>query len=241
MLRTYCGDASLVLAHGPWFDACLWHSAILPLQKEGLRIISAALPFSSFDDDRMALQRGIDRAPGPVVLVGHSYTGAIVSGEVGTNEKVVGCVYLSALIPATGQTIRQALNSDSSRGSIYCDSPDNAGYLWATDEHYRMDLAPDCMPHQRAILLATQRPIARACLDAQMPDAVMRPVPSWFLISEQDRVVPPCVQTQSAKKMSARINSRPIDHASPITDPDSVIEIILDAARATLATETAVR
>ena len=69
MLRTYCGDASLVLAHGPWFDACLWHSAILPLQKEGLRIISAALPFSSFDDDRMALQRGIDRAPGPVVLV----------------------------------------------------------------------------------------------------------------------------------------------------------------------------
>jgi pimeloyl-ACP methyl ester carboxylesterase len=169
MLRTYCGDASLVLAHGPWFDACLWHSAILPLQKEGLRIISAALPFSSFDDDRMALQRGIDRAPGPVVLVGHSYTGAIVSGEVATNEKVVGCVYLSALIPATGQTIRQALNSDSSRGSIYCDSPDNAGYLWATDEHYRMDLAPDCMPHQRAILLATQRPIARACLDARCP------------------------------------------------------------------------
>jgi pimeloyl-ACP methyl ester carboxylesterase len=235
MQRMYCKNASLVLAHGPWFDACLWHSMILPLQKEGLRIVAAALPFTSFEEDRMALIRAINRAPGPVVLVGHSYTGAIVSGGAAMSEKVVGCVYLSALAPEGGETIRQALNRDSPKESVFFDSPDDAGYLWATQEHYRMALAPDCMPHQRSILHATQRPIAQACLDAPIPDAAVQRVPSWFLISERDRVVSPSMQLRSAQRMSAQISSRPVDHAAPITDPDSVIETILDAARGALA------
>jgi pimeloyl-ACP methyl ester carboxylesterase len=235
MLKPYRENATIVLVHGPWFDACLWHSAILPLQREGLRVISASLSFRSFEDDMMTLRRAIHRAQGPVLLVGHSYAGAVISTGASISDKAVGCVYLSALAPRPGETVRQAAGQDASESAIYCDSADDENFIWASHEDYRTALAPDCMPHQRMILEATQRPIARACLDTPIPDTAFAVMPSWFLISERDRVVPPSVQLRSANRMSAWIYSRPADHAVPMTDPDSVVDIILDAAHTTLA------
>jgi pimeloyl-ACP methyl ester carboxylesterase len=235
MPKPYCENATVVLAHGPWFDACLWHSAILPLQREGLRVIVAPLPFTSFEDDIHALGRATDRARGPVVLVGHSYAGAVISDGASIHDQVVGCVYLSAVAPRPGETVRQAFGQDASESSIYRDSADDENFIWATQEDYRTVLAPDCMPHQRSILEATQRPIAQACLDTPLPDTEFAAMPSWFLVSERDGVVPPSVQLLSAKRMSARIHSRPVDHAAPMTDPDAVIDIILDAAHTILA------
>jgi pimeloyl-ACP methyl ester carboxylesterase len=234
-VKPYCEDATVVLAHGPWFDTCLWHSVILPLQREGLRVIIAPLPFGSFDDDVIIERRAIHRAQGPVVLVGHSYAGAVILDGALIRDKVVGCVYLSAIVPRSGETVRQAFGRDVSESSIYCDSADDENFIWATQEDYRTALAPDCMPHQRSILEATQRPIAQACLETPISDTAFAVIPSWFLVSERDRVVPPSTQLRSANRMSARIYSRPVDHAAPMTDPDSVIEIILDAARTTLA------
>src|ERR1700748_3447747 len=109
MPQTYCDNATVVLAHGPWFDACLWHSAILPLQKEGLRVTAAPLTFATFEEDIVAVKCAVAQAMGPVVVVGHSYAGAVVSAAAPMSEKAVGCVYLSALIPPPGQTIRGAL------------------------------------------------------------------------------------------------------------------------------------
>lgn len=230
MLKPFCEDATVVLAHGPWFDACLWHSAILPLRREGLRVVAAPLSFASFEDDIAALRRATHRAQGPVILVGHSYAGAVVSNGASIRDKVVGCVYLSAIVPEPGESVRQAFGQNLSESSIYCDSAGSKNFIWATREDYQTALAPDCMPHQRMILEATQRPIASACLDMPIADIGLTAMPSWFLVSEQDRVVPRSVQLRSANRISARIYSRPVDHAAPMTDPDSVIEIILDAA-----------
>jgi pimeloyl-ACP methyl ester carboxylesterase len=234
-LNPYCEDATVVLAHGPWFDACLWHSVILPLQREGLRVVAAHLPFTSFEDDVVALGCATRRARGPVVLVGHSYAGAVISDEASIRDEVVGCVYLSAVVPRPGETVRQAFGQDAPEAGICCGAADDESFIWATQEDYRTALASDCMPHQRAILEAIQQPIARACLDTPIRDTVFVPVPSWFLVAERDGAVPPSVQLRSANNMSARICSRPVDHASPMTDPDSVIDIILDAAHITLA------
>lgn len=234
MLQTYRENAAVILAHGPWFDACLWHSVVLPLRRDGLRVVAAQLPFTSLDDDIRTLTRAITRVAGPFVLVGHSYAGAVISASAPLLDQAEGLVYISALVPAVGENVNELLDECGASSGPYNAAPDDRGFIWASEAGYRNTLAPRCMPHQRAILEATQRPIARACLEARIPDMLWSRKPSWSFISEDDLVVPPEAQARMAKRISARVFSKATDHAAPLTDPDAVIETILDATYATL-------
>jgi len=223
----------VILAHGPWFDASLWHSVILPLHSGGLQVLVAPLPFTTFEDDVLALRRTIERTRGPLLIVAHSYAGAVASAG-GPHDRVIGRIYLSGLAPPPGRTIGQMLGRDSSAAGLRPNLSREGGFIWANREQYRSALAPSCMPHQWAILEATQRPIAEACLNTAMPEIVLGQTRVWFLISEQDRVIPPSIQIESANRLGARTISKPVDHAVPLADPDCVVETILEVVRTTL-------
>jgi pimeloyl-ACP methyl ester carboxylesterase len=227
----YRQNATVILANGPWFDTCFWQSIVLPLQREGLRIIAAPLPFTSFAADVQALARTASRAEGPFILVGHSYAGAVISTREQHLDRAAGLVYLSAIVPANDETALEALGTDIERCRIYCDIPDDNGFLWAQEHSYKKELSPNGLPHQWSILEATQRPISQSCLHTRVSDVSWSLKPSWFFVSESDLVIPEDVQRRMAQRISAKVVSKPADHAAAITDPDAVIDLILDAVR----------
>jgi RNA polymerase sigma factor (sigma-70 family) len=234
MLPVYRANAAVILVHGPWFDTCMWNSVILPLRREGLQVAAVQLPLTSFAEDTETLRRALRRAHGPIVLASHSYAGAVASDVAGSDQQVAGLVYVSALAPDESESSRDLLQRNPTFGSPFHAPVDQFGFIWATEDDFADFIAPRSMPHQWTLMAATQRPISERCLEAKIYQPGWRSKPSWFLVAEEDGVLDPRTQRLMAERMRASIVSRPVDHASPITDPDSVVEVILEAAHATL-------
>jgi pimeloyl-ACP methyl ester carboxylesterase len=230
---TFPENATVVLVHGAWADGSCWDKVILPLEKQGLRVVAAPLPLTSLSDDVAALKRTLARTKGPLVLAGHAYAGAVIAAA--DDERVRALVYVAALAPDEGETVAQVFYRDESHPQAPQLAPDDDGLIWMPEEAFGNAVANHATADQIALLAAVQRPIALKCIQEASPRPAWRSKPSWFLIAEEDRMINPKTQHFMAERMSATTRSLNVDHHPLLTAPEKVVEIILEAAQAMLS------
>ena len=232
-MNAFPNDSAIILVHGAWADGSCWNNVILPLQRHGLKVICAPIPLTSLTDDIAALTRALERTSGPVVLVGHAYSGAVIAA-VG-EDRVKSLVYISALAPDEGETVAQVFYRNPSHPEAPKLAPDSHGFIWMPDDGFRRAVAHKASLDQTNIATAVQRPIAVQCIQEPAPTPAWKTKPSWFLIAEEDRMINPKTLHFMADRMKAKVQSHPVDHSPMYTEPNLVIDVILDAARETLS------
>jgi pimeloyl-ACP methyl ester carboxylesterase len=218
----------IVLVHGAWADGSSWAKIIAPLAAEGFKVTAAPLPLTSFQDDLAALERTLERVPGPVLLVGHAYGGAVIGAS--HNERVRALVYVAALAPDEGETVAQVFYRTPPHPEAPKLAPDGHGLIYLPDFAFPAAFAQNATAPELAVLAAVQRPISLACITVLMPRPLWKDRPAWFLLAEQDRMIAPETQRFMAERMKARMRAHPVDHAPLLTAPSLVLDIIREAA-----------
>ena len=221
------GNASVVLAHGAWADGSSWTKVIRHLQADGYAVSAAPLPLTSFAADVMALEQSLGRVPGPTVLVGHAYAGAVIAAT--RSDQVKALVYVAALAPDQGETVADVFYRVPPRPPAPKLAPDNHGLIYLPESAFATAFAPNAAPEEQALLAAVQRPIAPACISVPMGHPRWRTLPSWFLIAEQDVMIAPETQHFMAERMRARMRAHQVDHTPIVTAPTLVVDIIREA------------
>jgi pimeloyl-ACP methyl ester carboxylesterase len=218
---------SVALVHGAWADGSSWAHVIKPLQSRGLGVLAAPIPLTSLSDDVAALERALERTDGPLVLVAHAYAGAVIGAS--TNQRVRSLVFIAALTPDEGETVGEVFYREKPHPDAPQLAPDTHGCLWLPDEAFGTAFCQHASLEQAALLAATQRPIALACIQEKAPRPAWKTTPSWYLIAQEDRMINPGTQHFLAQRMGAQIRSERIDHTPLVTAPELVVEMILHA------------
>jgi pimeloyl-ACP methyl ester carboxylesterase len=226
-------NVSVVLVHGAWADGSSWAKVIGPLAAQGINVIAAPLPLTTFADDIAAVERTLERASGPVVLAGHAYAGAVIAAA--RSEKVKALVYVSALAPEEGETVADVFYRNKPHPMAPKLEPDSHGLIYLPHEAFAAAFAQNASAEELAVLSAVQRPISPACITVKVNRPLWKDRPTWFLIAEQDRMIVVDTQRFMAERMHARVRSHPVDHTSIVTAPGLVVDIIREAIGETIS------
>jgi pimeloyl-ACP methyl ester carboxylesterase len=219
----------VVLAHAAWADGSSWNKVIAGLRSAGVKAVAAPLPLTTLADDVAALDQVLERVDGPVVVAGHAYAGAVIAST--TSEKVASLVYVTALAPDEGETVGDVYYWAEHHPEAPALGPDRHGLIWLPEEAFGRAFAQHAAPLEQVLLAATQRPIAAACISVPVGPPLWKDRPSWFLVAEEDRMIPAETQRFMAERMNARVRSAPADHVPMITKASAVVDVLLEAAR----------
>jgi pimeloyl-ACP methyl ester carboxylesterase len=230
-MKTFSENATAVLVHGAWADGSCWGNVVLPLEKQGLKVICAPIPLTSLSNDIAALKRSLNRTRGPLVLVGHAYAGAVIAAT--SEKRVKSLVYIAALAPDEGETVAKVFYRETPHPQAPKLAPDSDGLIWMPEGGFQQAVAHKASPDQTAVMQAVQRPIAVQCIQEQAPAPQWKSVPAWYLLAGEDRMIHPKTQSFMAERMRGTVRSHNVDHTPMYTEPALVTEIILEAARTT--------
>jgi pimeloyl-ACP methyl ester carboxylesterase len=200
---------------------------IPPLVADGFAVVAAPLPLTSFADDVAALERTLERATGPVILVGHAYAGAVIAATRNPNVKAL--VYVAALAPDEGETVADVFYRVEPHPDAPKLAPDSHGLIYYPQDTFASAYAQDASREELAVLAAVQRPISLACITTPVGHPLWKDVPTWFLIAEADRMIPAANQHFMADRMQARQQAFHVDHTPMVTAPDAVLKVIREA------------
>ena len=225
-------NVSVILVHGAWADGSSWAKVIGPLAAQVVRVLAAPLPLTSFAEDTAAVERTLERVPGPAVLVGHAYAGAVIAAT--RNEKVKALVYVCGLAPDEGETVADVFFRTEPHPLAPKLAPDNHGLIYMPDEAFAAAFAQNASADELALLCAVQRPISPACITVPVNRPLWKDRPSWFLVAEADRMIVRETQRFMAERMEARARSHPVDHTPIVTAPGLVVDIIREAIGAAI-------
>jgi pimeloyl-ACP methyl ester carboxylesterase len=226
-------DGTVVLVHGAWADGSCWRKVIFPLRRRGLKVTCAPIPLTSLTEDIAALRRVLERTTGPVVLVAHAYAGAVIAGVAA--EQVKSLVYIAALAPDENETVADVFYRAAPHPEAPRLAPDAHGFIWMPEEGFGRAVAHNVSPDEATMMAAIQRPIALQCIQEKAPVPGWRTKPSWFLLAEEDRMISPETQRFMAERMRATVRSCRVDHSPMFTEPDLVVDVILEAVRETVS------
>ena len=202
---------------------------IAGLRAEGVKAVAAPLPMTTLADDVAALDRVLERIEGPVVVAGHAYAGAVIASTA--NEQVAALVYVTALAPDEGETVGDVYYWAEHHPLAPTLGPDRHGLIWLPEDAFGAAFAHHASPVEQALLAATQRPLAVACIGVPVPRPLWKDRPSWFFVAEEDRMIPAETQRFMAERMKARVRAAPADHAPMVTKASAVVGILLEAVR----------
>ena len=175
---------------------------------------------TSLTDDAAALSRMLERTSGPVVLVGHAYSGAVIAAV--REDRVKSLVYVAALAPDEGETVAKVFYRDKARPEAPKMVPDSHGLYGCRTMAFSRAVAHKASADQTRIAAAVQRPIAVQCIQELAPTPAWKTKPSWYLVAEEDRMINPKTQHFMADRMGAKVRSHPVDHTPMYTDPNLV-------------------
>jgi pimeloyl-ACP methyl ester carboxylesterase len=223
---------NVVLVHGAFADGSSWSKVIPLLLAKGHRVTSVAIPLTSFAEDVAATKRAIGAQDGPVVLVGHSYGGVVIT-EAGNDPKVAGLVYVAAFAPDAQQSIVEVSNGFPQAPGLGELRPQPDGYLLLSAKGVEEDFAQDLTADEKALLVAVQPQTAGAIFEAKPTSAAWRKKKSWYVVASKDRMIAPEQEQSMAKNIGATtVTTLPSSHAAMLSHPKEVAQVIADAASA---------
>jgi pimeloyl-ACP methyl ester carboxylesterase len=234
--RAADGVRNVILVHGAWADGSSWAKVIPLLEKAGLNAVAVQNPLTSFDDDVAATKRAIALQNGPVILVGHSWGGVVIT-EAGADPKVAGLVYVAAFAPDIGVPVGDLGKGFPEPPGLAELRPDAQGYLTMTMKGVMESFAPDLPVAQRKIIAATQGATNSSVFGAKVTNAAWRDKPSWYVVAANDRMISPDLERQSAATIKANTITLPSSHVAMLSHPAEVAKLIIAAARAAPANQ----
>lgn len=217
---------NIVLVHGAWADGSGWRGVYDILIKDGYNVSVVANPDTGLADDVAATQRVLDRQTGPVILVGHSYGGAVIT-EAGADPKVAALVYIAAFAPDAGETIAKFLPTSPPPPL----EPSKDGLLFFNRGAFLAAFAPDVPMAERAFMADAQMPLAASTFAAAITNPAWKTKPNWYLVSSNDMIIPPDVERMYAKRMKATTEEVAGSHVAFVSHPDAAAHIIEEAAK----------
>ncbi len=223
---------TIVLVHGAFANSSGWSSVIDRLQKRGYNVVAAEIPLTGLPQDVATTKRLVDAQPGNVVLVGHSYGGAVISGASAGDPKVKALVFVSAFAPDANEplkTIGAKFPAPPLNATL---KPDAAGFLYIDTGKFHDVFAADVPAAQTRIMAVTQKPLASAVFDQSNPGAGWKTIPTWFMVAKNDKAINPDVERFYAKRANAKTTEVASSHVIFLSHPDSVVSVIVDAANA---------
>ena len=221
----------VVLVHGGFVDGSGWQAVYDLLRVDGHRVGVVQNPTLSLQGDVAATRRIIDAVEGPVVLVGHSYGGAVITAA-GTHEKVAGLVYVAAFAPDRGESVNTLIADPVPGDPVPPILPPRDGFLFLDREKFGASFAGDLPVEQAAFMADSQVPWGVDALAGQITEPAWRSKPSWYLVAADDRMIPPHAQRSMAERAGATVVESAGSHAVYLSQPGAVAAIIHDAATA---------
>lgn len=229
---------NIVLVHGAWADGSGWEGVYRSLRKENFPVTVVQNPTISLADDVQATRRILASQNGPVILVGHSYGGAVIT-EAGNDPKVVGLVYVAAWVPDKGESvsslIEKLINSAPPGGPVPPILPPQDGFLLLDKAKFPASFAADVDPERAAFMADAQVPWGLEGVTQTVSEPAWRSKPSWSLVSTQDRMIPPAAQRFMSQRAGATVVEAAGSHAIYVSQPAVVADLIVRAAKEALA------
>ena len=220
---------NIVLVHGLWADGSSWSKVIPILKNAGHRVIAVQLAERSLAEDVATVKRAIDLVGGPTILVGHSFGGFVITNAAYNNPNVTGLVYVSAFAPDEGESAVNFVPVESlPPGLLIFDS---GGFAYLNPEMFPQAFAQDVNTTEAETLAVVQKPAHQSLFAEPSGPPAWKQLPTWFEVSEGDHIIPPDAQRMFAQRMNATTISLNSSHASPVSHPDEIAQLILDAAR----------
>jgi pimeloyl-ACP methyl ester carboxylesterase len=223
------GIKNIVLVHGAWADGSSWSKVIPLLQAAGLHAVAVQNPLSSIAEDVASTNRLINMQDAPVLLVGHSYGGAVIT-EAGNNPKAAGMVYVAAFAPEEGETLGGMAQKFPTPPAYSEFKVIDDGYLMLTAKGVDECFAQDLTPAEKSLVLAAQGATQSAILSTPIKAAAWHSKPSWFVIASNDRTIAPEQEICTAKRMGAKTLTLPSSHLAMLAFPQEVANFVIEAA-----------
>jgi pimeloyl-ACP methyl ester carboxylesterase len=225
---------AVVLVHGAWADASCWNGVITQLQTAGYPIYAPPNPLRGLASDAASITAFVKAIPGPVILVGHSYGGAVISVASPNNPNVRALVYIDAFAPDEGESCLSILaSSPPPPADLFTPVPFDTGGdadVYFTPKYYGAVFASDVPPAVSSIMAITQRPLTGSALNEKAPSAQgWKTIPSWYVVGDADLVIPPPVQLMMAQRAKAEITHVQGSHPSMIEHPEATVAAIAAA------------
>jgi pimeloyl-ACP methyl ester carboxylesterase len=221
------GGVNIVLVHGAWSDGTGWIKVIPILQAAGHNVVSVQNQMISLAGDGANTRAVIDSMQGPTVVVGHSYGGAVITSAAHDAQNVKALVYIAAFAPDEGEALGGFPPGPGAKSVV----PGPGGLLYIERSQFPANFAGDLPAADAATLAAVQRPVGGAIFGDKMGPPAWKSIKSWYQVSEDDRMIPPDVERMFASRAKATTISLPTSHASLVSRPKEVAELILAAAR----------
>jgi pimeloyl-ACP methyl ester carboxylesterase len=221
---------NIVLVHGAWADGSSWDKIIPLLEKKGFHVTAVHLPFTTLAEDAATVKHALALQDGPVLLVGHSYGGAVIT-EAGDDPKVAGLVYVAAFAPDQGQSAGDLNDQYPPTSGDKEFRPDANGFLQLTDKGVAEDFAPDLTASEQQLIAATQGQVSGPNeLGAKVTAAAWRQKPSFYIVADQDRMIAPELEKKLAEQLHAKTIHIASSHVPMLSHPAEVADFIAVAA-----------
>ncbi|MBX3015826.1 MAG: alpha/beta hydrolase [Caldilineaceae bacterium] len=224
----------IVLVHGAWADGTGWQAVIERLIREGYTVTAVQNPLTSLVDDVATTKRVLDEAgqKGPVIAVGHSYGGAVITGAAAGNPNVKALVYIAAFAPEVGEPIGALLGQyPTELGNILV--ADTAGFAYLDRTRFRAVFAADVDRTTAQVMAAAQKPAFGGIFGEALTAAAWKTIPSWYMIAKEDKALSPAMERFLAKRMGATTVEIKASHVPYISKPGDVVKFIEKAVKAT--------
>ncbi|MGC4045536.1 MAG: alpha/beta hydrolase [Armatimonas sp.] len=221
---------TIVLVHGAFADASGWRSVIPLLEKSGYFVVAVQNPLTSFQADIATTKRVIDAQKGPVIVVGHSYGGAVITGAAAGAANVKALVYINAFAPDANEPIG-AFNEKYPSALGPAIVPDAAGFLYIDRAKFHSVFCADVPPAEARIMAATQKPVLGESFGQSVPNPAWKTIPSWYLVGKEDQAINPELERFFAKRMGATTREISSSHVPFVSQPKVVVQLIEEAAR----------
>ncbi|MDP4262554.1 MAG: alpha/beta hydrolase [Bacteroidota bacterium] len=222
---------NIVLVHGAWADGSSWSKVIPHLQQAGYNVVATQNSLNSLAEDAETTRRMAESQPGPTILVGHSYGGAVITEAAHLCPNVVGLVYIAGFGPDAGESLASlaAAGTEPPPGAAAI-RPDQYGVLWIDRQMFPDNFCQDIDKTEAQVMAATQKPITVKCFEDKITHAGWKNLPAWYQVSENDKMIPPGAEHFMAERMKAKMISLPSSHVSMVSHPEEIADFILKAA-----------
>ena len=227
---------NIVLVHGGFVDGSGWQGVYKALKKNGYNVTVVQNSTTSLADDVATTKRAIATQDGPVILVGHSYGGAVIT-EAGNDARVVGLVYIAAFAPDRGESVSLLIKSAPPGAPVPPILPPVDGYLMLDKAKFPASFAGDVSPEEAAFMADSQVPWSVNALGGAVTEPAWKAKPSWYLLTTEDKMIPPDAQRQMSKRAGATVVEVKGSHAVYVSQPQAVAHIIEAAAKGALVAD----